>query len=134
METNLWREMVPMTKLVKNNSMNFGKDLAKLRHAAGFTQHELGAEIGVSQRVIAYYESESKHPPANLLPSLARVLNVTTDELLGVKDLVKREKVSGSRMQRKLKLIERLPARDKRQISNFIDAFLERAELKERLG
>lgn len=35
---------------------DFGERLAALRKAAGFTQVELAAELGISQRMVAYYE------------------------------------------------------------------------------
>lgn len=37
--------------------ISFGQRLASLRMAAGFTQIELAAELGVSQRMVAYYVS-----------------------------------------------------------------------------
>lgn len=64
---------------------SFGRRLAELRKAAGFTQKQLADEFGVSRRQIAYYETETGHPPASFLIDLARALNVSTDELLGLK-------------------------------------------------
>lgn len=71
-----------MTKYALPQGQGFGPRLAALRKAAGFTQHQLADELGISRRRIAYYESESDHPPANLLADLARALNVSTDQLL----------------------------------------------------
>jgi len=73
-----------MTKHQHPDAVGFGARLARLRKAAGYTQHQLADEIGATRRQIAYYESESEHPPANLLADLARVLNVSTDDLLGL--------------------------------------------------
>ena len=56
-----------MAKHTKQAQASFGHRLATLRKAAGFTQQELADEIGASRRMIAYYEAESDHPPANLL-------------------------------------------------------------------
>ena len=47
-------------------SERFGERLAKLRQTAGFSQRDLAAEIGISQRMIAYYEKETQHPPTQL--------------------------------------------------------------------
>ena len=60
----------------------FGKRLARLRKSVGFTQQDLATRIGVSRRVIAYYEGETKHPPTQMLPRLAHVLNVSVEALL----------------------------------------------------
>src|SRR3990172_7396805 len=61
----------------------FGQRLSRLRKARGFTQTELGEILGVSQRVITYYERESGKPPAHLLPRLADALKGTGDEIVG---------------------------------------------------
>jgi DNA modification methylase len=53
-----------------------------LRKTVGFTQEELAARIGVSRRVIAYYEGETRHPPTHILPRLAQVLSVSAEVLL----------------------------------------------------
>ena len=45
----------------------FGERLAALRKAAGFTQTELANELGISQRMVAYYEQPDVTPPARLL-------------------------------------------------------------------
>jgi transcriptional regulator with XRE-family HTH domain len=64
--------------------VGFGERLAQLRKAAGFTQQEVANEVGVSRRMIAYYEGQTEHPPTTLLPALARALKLSTDALLGV--------------------------------------------------
>jgi len=48
----------------KNDSkISFGTILASIRINKGLTQSQLGKLIGVSQRVIAYYEKETKYHP-----------------------------------------------------------------------
>lgn len=42
--------------------MLFGDRLKKLREDAGMTQVELGKKVGVSERVIGYYESNDRFP------------------------------------------------------------------------
>jgi transcriptional regulator with XRE-family HTH domain len=104
----------------------FGARLAALRKQAGYTQQQLADEIGVSRRVVAYYEGETEHPPASLLVDLAQALGRSTDELLGV-SLTKKSARSGTistRWERRVRQIERLDARPKQQIVTFIDAIL----------
>lgn len=50
----------------------FGPRLAQLRQARGLTQEELGALIGLSNRMIAYYERDEAEPPGAQLAQLAR--------------------------------------------------------------
>lgn len=77
----LWNPTMP--KRTNEALADFGTRLAELRKAAGHTQVELANELGVTRRMIAYYEGETEHPPANLLPTLARALGVTIEALLG---------------------------------------------------
>lgn len=115
-----------MPKHADPKIQEFGERLAQLRKAAGYTQLQLADEIGATRRQVAYYESESEHPPASLLIALARALNVTTDELLGVRS--GRGKAAtpavSTRLERRLKLIERMPAKPKQQLLGLIDTFL----------
>ena len=108
---------------------DFGKRLASLRKKAGYTQTELANELDVSQRMISYYEGHSEFPPSSLLPKLAQLLNVTTDELLGLKPL-RKSKQPDSRLLRRMQQIEKLSAAKKRQVMQVIDTFIEAEQLK----
>lgn len=112
--------------------VSFGQQLATLRKQAGFTQVELAAELGVSQRMVAYYESPAATPPANLLPQIATALGVTIDDLFGrgapKRRLAKQD--GDSRLRRRLLAIEKLNVADKRQVLQLLDAFIERGQLK----
>jgi transcriptional regulator with XRE-family HTH domain len=110
----------------------FGTRLSRLRKKAGYSQTELAAELGISKRMVAYYERETEHPPTTLLPDLTRVLGVTADELLGIAPVQRDTKPTDTRLWRRLKQVERLSARERRQLVQLIDAFLERSRLKER--
>jgi transcriptional regulator with XRE-family HTH domain len=59
----------------------FGKRLQQLRKARGLTQTELGNKVGISFRMIAYYEGQTNYLPTHVLPQLARALGVSVDEL-----------------------------------------------------
>lgn len=109
----------------------FGVRLARLRKAAGYSQRELAAELGISHRVVAYYEGETQYPPAHLLPLLAKVLSVSTDELLGLAS-GRARRAPDSRLWRRFKQVEALPPKEKRQVALFIDALLEREKLRQR--
>lgn len=115
-----------MPKHADLQTPGFGERLAQLRKAAGYTQQQLADEIGASRRQVAYYEGETEHPPAGLLIALAKALSVTTDELLGVR--TGRGKAAtpavSTRLERRLKLIERMPAKPKQQLLGLIDTFL----------
>jgi transcriptional regulator with XRE-family HTH domain len=112
---------------------SFGERLAQMRKAAGYTQVEFAAEIGITQRMVAYYEAPDAQPPAHLLPQIAQALGVGTDVLLGMCAPRPVKKVGASRLERRLIEIEKLDARAKRQITQMLDTFLESEKLKQRV-
>lgn len=125
---------MPRQKPQEQDAPSFGARLAQLRKAAGFTQEELAAEIGVSRRIIAYYEGETDYPPTALLPKIAQALRISADELLGIAPIKKATKPGNNRLQRRLQQIEQLDATEKRQVLQVIDAFIERGQLKRKAG
>ena len=117
----------------KDEAGGFRERLASLRKAAGFTQVELAAELGISQRMVAYYESPAATPPANLLPQIAASLGLSIDELFGVgakRWLVKQD--GDSRLRRRLLAIEKLDVAEKREVLQLLDAFIERGPARQR--
>jgi transcriptional regulator with XRE-family HTH domain len=78
---------VMATKKTKPSSKatSFGDRLAELRKLRGLTQVQLAEKLGSTQRAITYYENEADYPPVETIVELARILGVSTDELLGVK-------------------------------------------------
>ena len=125
-------ETSTMPKLAKTGSGGFGKRLAELRKAAGYTQQQLAEEIGVSRRVIAYYETEAENPPATFLVDLAKALSLSADELLGLKAASTRKAKAqlSTRLERRLRQIERLDPKPKQQVLAFIDTILAAEEMK----
>ena len=113
---------------------SFGEHLAQLRKTVGFTQVEFAAEVGITQRMVAYYEAPDAHPPAHLLPQMAQVLGVSVDVLLGVIPPRRPKKLATNRLERRLMEIEKLDTAEKRQIIQIIDTFIERGKLKQRVN
>lgn len=113
---------------------SFGDRLAGLRKAAGYTQVELAAEVGITQRMVAYYEAPNAQPPAHLLPQLAQTLGVSVDVLLGLAEPRRPKKIATNRLERRLLEIEKLDPKAKRQITQLLDTFIEREKLKQRVN
>ncbi len=115
-------------QMAKNKVQEQGWDgarLAQLRKAAGYTQAELAEAMGgVTRRMIAYYETETEHPPAAMLAALARALRVSVDELLGIEEIKVPARAPSRRVIRRLEKIEQLPKRDQEALLRTIDAFL----------
>ena len=111
---------------------SFGARLAALRKSASYTQAELAAEVGITQRMVAYYEAPNAQPPAHLLSQMAQVLGVSVDVLLGASEQRSPKPIAASRLERRLLEIDRLDPKARRQITQLLDAFIEGQKLKQR--
>jgi transcriptional regulator with XRE-family HTH domain len=97
----------------------FGQRLAAIRKARGLSQRDLAAKVGMSNRMIAYYEAQTERPPATKLTAFSQALKVSADELLGVKSLEIREP-KNPRLWKRLQVVEELPAKAQKQVMEYI--------------
>lgn len=102
----------------------FGTRLATIRKSRGITQAELGSAVGVSNRVIAYYEQDQAQPPGPLLADLAQALRVSADELLGLEPLREKTSPGVARLRKRLRKIEQLPKADQQAVLRFVEALV----------
>lgn len=61
---------------------SIGRKIAFYRKAKGMTQEELSEKLGVSPQAVSKWENDAACPDIQLLVPLAKILEVTTDELL----------------------------------------------------
>ena len=73
-----------MTRIKKYNRKVFASRLKSARQAKNITQQELAQKICMTQNSYSSYEIGRAEPPLTTLIRLARVLNCTTDWLLGL--------------------------------------------------
>lgn len=117
-------------KMKLNDTEAFGDRMARFRSETGYSQRELARETGISQRMIAYYEKQAKYPPTHLLPTLAKALGTSADELLGIKTADEKINKKDMRLWRRFSQIEKMSTKDKRQIMQLLDTFIEKDKLK----
>ncbi len=112
----------------KAKRSEFGNKLVSLRKAKGLTQAQLGDLVGVSYRVIAYYEKETQYPPSRLIVPLAKALGISTDELLGMKETKTDFDPANAALWRRLKVVENLPQIDQKAILHYIKTIAKNRE------
>lgn len=61
----------------------FGQRLARLRKEKGLTQEDIANRISISPQAVSKWENDLSTPDIYVLSSLADILGVTVDELLG---------------------------------------------------
>lgn len=64
----------------------FSTRLREARTEKGLTQKELAERIGVTKGRVTHYETNKGHPNTPVLLEICRVLNVSSDWLLGLTD------------------------------------------------
>jgi transcriptional regulator with XRE-family HTH domain len=106
------------------NKETFGIRLARLRKARGLTQTQLGEKVGISYRMVAYYEGQTSHPPTHILPGLAKALGVSADDLFGASKLPSVPIDVDVRIWRRLQKIQGLPPGTRKSILRVLDSLL----------
>ena len=64
--------------------MSIGSTIKKLRRERNMTQEQLAEYLGITANAVSQWECDRTAPDISQLPMLARILQVTTDRLLGV--------------------------------------------------
>jgi transcriptional regulator with XRE-family HTH domain len=100
---------------------SFQQRLVRLRKARGFTQEELADMTGFSRRMIAHYETRIKDIPPSKALTLAKILQISMDELLGHKSLPKLDVFKNRKLLRKMKLVDQLPRREQKKVMDYIN-------------
>jgi transcriptional regulator with XRE-family HTH domain len=103
-----------------------GERMARLRRERGITQVELAEMLKVPQPMISAYENGGLRLHGELIVELTKILDVSADQLLGLKE-TKNGPAKNGRLLRKLQQLELLPRRDQQALMRTIEAFLQRA-------
>ncbi len=113
-------------KFQQEKNETIGQRMARLRRERGITQVELAEMLGVPQPMISAYENGGLRLHGELIVELAGILDVSADQLLGLKE-TKNGAPKNGRLLRKLQQLELLPRRDQQALMRTIEAFLQRA-------
>lgn len=107
-----------------------GQRIRQARLARGLSQTELGRKIGLSKRMVVYYESQGGTASSVLLVKIADALGVPLATLAGRKEASSRDRQTppvALRVWKRLKRIEELPAHDRKAVLKMIDAMANQA-------
>jgi len=85
----------------------------------------ISSSAAVSQRVFSGYERGELRLHGELIAQIARILKVSTDDLLGTKAPEKNGSRKTSRLLNRLRQVEQLPPSDQSAVLKFVDALLQ---------
>ena len=93
-------------------------------------QVELADSLGIAQQQLASYEIGRRRVPVSLLPTLARALSVSIEELIGEEAPQAGPGKRGpvSRVQQQLERIQALPRARQRFLSDLIETALQQSQ------
>lgn len=74
--------------------MKFNERLLDLRKKKGWSQEELGYKLDVSRQTISKWESGQTTPELEKLRNLAKIFEISVDELISEEDVIKEENVN----------------------------------------
>jgi transcriptional regulator with XRE-family HTH domain len=101
-----------------------GPRLARLRKLRGFSQYSLAEHMGISRKQVADYERGLAHPNDEMIIRLAITLRVSTDTLLGLKEIDLPEESPNIRFTKRLRDLEQLSEPKKRAVIKILDEFI----------
>jgi transcriptional regulator with XRE-family HTH domain len=98
-----------------------GERVRTIRQKKGITQRELAQTLGVSQRVISYYENDSHNSSLVFIETVAKALGVPKKALVDNEKTTEVEKQPIRSLQKRLPLIADLPREDQKYLADTID-------------
>ncbi len=107
--------------------IELGARIAQLRKARGITQVQLAETLGVSQQTIQAYEVGRRRIQVSALPVVARILDVSLEELFGAKEQSRSKRGPASQLQRSVERISELPKTKQKFVIEMLDAMVAQA-------
>ena len=103
----------------------FGSRLAALRQERGWTQAALAERLGVTVKMVTYYEREATNPTANTVAKLAEVFGVEPTTFLDSAQSLRAAKPGPpSEWEKRIAAIKQLPRGKQKKIAEVVEALL----------
>ena len=110
-----------------NEAPVFSRNLAALRKAKGWTQPQLAKMLDITTNALVYYERQAKNPTATFLEKVAKVFNVSIDELLGHKVATEHKPGPPSRLEQLTQQLATLPRQKQKAVVEILEGYLKAA-------
>jgi transcriptional regulator with XRE-family HTH domain len=121
-----WIKAVAITADEKEFFVQLGARIADLRKGAGITQVQMAELLGVSQQTINSWEVGRRRVTVAALPSIARTLAVSIEELIG-EPARPGKRGPTPKLQQQIERIGQLPKPKQRFVMEMLDTVLAQA-------
>ena len=98
--------------------------LHALREQAGLSQAQVAEKVGVSPRAYGFWEREPIALRAEQLATLAQVLGVTADALVGLRPAKQRGPGPTGKARRVFEAVSKLPRHHQQKIVDVVETFV----------
>lgn len=101
-----------------------GARIAQLRKEQGLSQQSVADSLGVAQQTYAHYEVGRVRMPISLLPDVAQLFGVSTDDLLGRKSGAAGKRGPTPKLQQQIERLTHLPKAKQKVVMEMIEGVL----------
>jgi len=123
-----------LDKMTQNDNDFFkqlGRKIASLRKEQQITQVQLAEILGISQQYMQAFEAGRRKVPSSMLPTLAEVLAVSVEELIGItnSDSKDNSKKRGPapKLLKQVEQISQLPKSKQKFVMDMLDTVIQQA-------
>jgi len=114
--------------------MSLGKTIRAIRQEQGLSQKEVAEAAGIGQSYLSMIESgQRRNPGTRIVARLARVLDVSIDELAARAGYLPSAELGDALSQRAMRLFRRLPRWRQEDVLAQLDLYLRRQDLEPRI-
>lgn len=104
-----------------------GARIAQLRKDQGMSQQAMADALEIAQQTYAHYEVGRIRMPVSLLPEIAQIFGVTTDDLLGRKMAAAGKRGPAPKLQQQIERLSHLPKAKQKVVMEMIEGVLSQA-------
>ncbi|MCC6233934.1 MAG: helix-turn-helix transcriptional regulator [Verrucomicrobiales bacterium] len=120
----IYDDGMAMGRPPKSERSEFGERLAAARQQLGLTQSQVAERLGITQQSYAGWERRQTALKPEHLVSLAGILEVSVEHLLGQEEPRKRNGGPAGRLRQVFERASRLPRHQQNKIAEFVEAFV----------
>jgi transcriptional regulator with XRE-family HTH domain len=117
-------DMANMGRPTSRKRTDFGERILQARERLGISQKQLADKVGVSQRVLSWWEREPVALKTEQLAALADALNVSADFLLGREAKPPKGKGPKGRMLQLFEVASSLPRSQQDKVAAVLEPFV----------
>jgi transcriptional regulator with XRE-family HTH domain len=112
--------------------MDIAANIKKLREENSLIQKQVAAELGIGYSNYNKMENGFREPSVMELQKLAKLYNITVDQLLNPDEITPTEiAIEDKNLTERIKLIDQLDEQDKQAVYRIIDCMLTKTKFKQ---